>query len=500
MNAQKGGRGPALFRFDAGREMGGGHAMRCLGLAAALAEQGIDFRFATRRQAFETLPAIQARANRMIPVANDTEIEAADVKKAGADWLVVDHPAWDVTRYHSARSAGTRILAISDTPVALDCDIVVDTTADRSAAEYANLVPRGCAVLGGPAYAFLRPEFATLRKRSLAVKQEKRRHLRALVGFGATDPRGATLLALRALAEARPDASVDVVLGAAAPCLDDVRRIVAERASSITLHIDTNCVAELMAQADFAVGAAGITSWERCCLGLPAITIAQAGNQHPNAAALRRHGAAYILPDHAHVTGEELAAAVARISGCHDERHDMGRRAAALCDGLGARRVAQRMYPERASDGSPVCLRPATEADSATIFGWQTEPETRRYFRNPAAPSLCEHEAWYAARLSDPDTILSVVEHNGRAAGVLRLDSTGDGGWEVSILISQAFWRLGIGLAALRLGRRLLPFDTLHAEVHGDNIASRRLFAEAGYRFDGTGYVLDGAPQARTEA
>ena len=38
-------------------------------------------------------------------------------------------------------------------------------------------------------------------------------------------------------------------------------------------------MAELMAAADLAIGAGGSTTWERCCLGLPALSICVADNQ-----------------------------------------------------------------------------------------------------------------------------------------------------------------------------------------------------------------------------
>jgi UDP-2,4-diacetamido-2,4,6-trideoxy-beta-L-altropyranose hydrolase len=38
-------------------------------------------------------------------------------------------------------------------------------------------------------------------------------------------------------------------------------------------------MAEIMSKSDLCIGAAGSTSWERCCLGLPTITLAIADNQ-----------------------------------------------------------------------------------------------------------------------------------------------------------------------------------------------------------------------------
>src|SRR6185436_6987138 len=58
------------------------------------------------------------------------------------------------------------------------------------------------------------------------------------------------------------------------------------------LHIDTPAMAKLMVVADLAVGAGGTTTWERACLGVPAIVTAIADNQRDNVQALAETGAA----------------------------------------------------------------------------------------------------------------------------------------------------------------------------------------------------------------
>ena len=56
-----------------------------------------------------------------------------------------------------------------------------------------------------------------------------------------------------------------------------------------------NAVSEMglaLDKADLAIGAAGINSWERCCLGLPSLVVAIADNQLENTRNLVEAGAA----------------------------------------------------------------------------------------------------------------------------------------------------------------------------------------------------------------
>ena len=53
--------------------------------------------------------------------------------------------------------------------------------------------------------------------------------------------------------------------------------------------------------------------------------------------------------------------------------------------------------------------------------------------------------------------------------------------WYVSIYIDLGVASMGLGSAALKLGRRLLPNAILIAEVLDENIASRKVFEKNGY-------------------
>jgi spore coat polysaccharide biosynthesis predicted glycosyltransferase SpsG len=63
-----------------------------------------------------------------------------------------------------------------------------------------------------------------------------------------------------------------------------------------TVRVDVADMAQLMANSDLAIGAAGSTSWERCCMGLPTLMVVLADNQREGAAALDQCGSAKLIP------------------------------------------------------------------------------------------------------------------------------------------------------------------------------------------------------------
>jgi spore coat polysaccharide biosynthesis predicted glycosyltransferase SpsG len=97
----------------------------------------------------------------------------------------------------------------------------------------------------------------------------------------------------------------------------------------------------LTLEADLAVGAGGSTTWERCVLALPTLTLILADNQAPAARALAAAGVAPCLD----VAAPNFEAAFERevldLLENGDRRAALSAASAGVCDGLGAARVAE---------------------------------------------------------------------------------------------------------------------------------------------------------------
>ncbi len=71
------------------------------------------------------------------------------------------------------------------------------------------------------------------------------------------------------------DLHITVVMGGLAPYLESVKSKAITRPYTTEVKVDVGS----MANSDIAIGAAGATTWERCCLGLPALLFITANNQ-----------------------------------------------------------------------------------------------------------------------------------------------------------------------------------------------------------------------------
>jgi RimJ/RimL family protein N-acetyltransferase len=238
-------------------------------------------------------------------------------------------------------------------------------------------------------------------------------------------------------------------------------------------------MARLIAQADLMVCSAGSVSWERCCLGKPALMISTATNQANNLDSLTRKRTGISLGAPSRVAAHTLAALLQRLQDRMRLLRRMGRRAGLLVDGHGARRVASHMLRDH------VQLRPARLADAELVWPWRNAPVTRRHFFDPRPVLLAAHMAWWEAALVNSKRSLLIATIGDDAIGVLRLDQTADSSL-VSIYIDPR-------LSGLRLGERILAAGqawinskrpdnaTLRAEIMAANSASIHSFEAVGF-------------------
>jgi UDP-2,4-diacetamido-2,4,6-trideoxy-beta-L-altropyranose hydrolase len=478
-----------VFRCDASASIGGGHVMRCLALADVLRRDGAECWFASASESFAAVPALRKSGHRCIELRYTGDAgELHDAVPEGCDWLVVDHYDWSVVQETPCRPWAGKILVIDDLANREhDCDLLLDQTFGRATADYKDLVPANCDLIVDSQYALLRPEFAAARPTSLADRQFNGVN-NILVSMGLGDPLNATQTIIEGIIESRLALSVDVVLGPSAPGLSVVRKFVDHHRDVFSLHVATEDIAALMRKADLCFGAAGLTSWERCCLGLPTVLTVIAENQREICQNLTGSGAAIWLGLSEDLSPRIVADKLIEINEEPRELAEISRRSMAICDGRGINRVAMHIHPERATEDARIWLRPAIPNDVEVTYALQAQPGTRQFMRNPMLPTYEEHSAWFAARLRDPACLLSLIVRNGQeVVGSLRLDRLDVQSFEISVVIDPAFRGQGIGLAAISLAARLVPDAELWAEVLPGNDRSEALFTKAGFLPPGYG-------------
>jgi UDP-2,4-diacetamido-2,4,6-trideoxy-beta-L-altropyranose hydrolase len=479
-----------IFRCDASPQLGAGHVTRCVALAETFAGFGWRCVFCVGADTTAVFPRLASNEYEVnLTDGDDAAAVAGAVRGAASEAtiVVVDHYGLDRRFEEQCRSFAGRIVAFEDQDRRVhDCDVLIDAAAVLAAA-HASQAPSAARVLNGPAFAVVRSGFLKMRAASLQLRAGGSVE-NIVVSVGATDPNNITATILDAVRTTGWQTRVTVPIAGKAP---HVRTLAARR--DVDLVPDPADMAALLATADIAVGAAGVSAYERAVLGIPSVVLHVAENQRGISSLLTNAGAALDAGSPDDGLRDRVASLLAGLLGDRALRMQMSGSASELIDGRGALRVFVATSGRiSTAQGADVTLRLVEMDDGDWLLALQREPETRRHARNPAVPDVAEHRDWMKGMLASRDSLLAIVEAGGERAGMVRLDRRDDlqgvRRYEVSIAVAPSMHRRGVGLAALSLLRRLQPCAVFDATVKPENLASVALFESA--RFSKVGDTL----------
>lgn len=353
------------FRVDGARDIGAGHIMRCLTLANSLKSRGITCHFLTMPNMGPLEDAIRfaGHSAHSLVVECDDQIDdgtplfhshwlrhsqnadssacAQILAELKPIWLILDHYALDWRWQRNLTSFVHRQLSIDDlADRSFISDIHVDPNPlNREKIEEGGLLPNPCLKLIGCDYAVLRSEFLEVQRRV----ELRRTNLELLIMMGGVDHSNATSDILRLLLSNAHTLSwiseVTVVLGATALNRCEVQSLGSSLPCRFEVLQNPPNMAEVMANADLCIGAAGGSAWERCAVGLPSLLVILAENQKPIAHFLEEEGAALVVE---HLDTKSLLETLTVLYQ-PENRHSMRQRATALVDGRGTERVISTM-------------------------------------------------------------------------------------------------------------------------------------------------------------
>lgn len=493
------------FRVDVSAQIGTGHLMRCLTLADALKQRGTHIRIISRHMLEPFQGLLNAKGYEFVPLAHvargrdvnnlahshwlgasqaeDAQETAKALSDMDWDWLIVDHYALDAHWESALRPVVKRIFVIDDIADRQhDSDILLDQNfySDMNL-RYTGKVPPHCQLLLGPRYALLREEFREVREQ---IKPRIDQVGRVLIFFGGVDAENYTGKAVSAISGLHCALNVDVVIGAQHPARAEIEAACA--LYGYVCHVQTSNMSELMANADLAIGGGGVTTWERCCLGLPALVLCLADNQQKLIDDSARAGLLYAPVMECDVTSGLFHHLKALLEN-PGLRALISRNGMDAVDGSGTFRVLRKM------GCNSVQIRLASERDSENILTWRNHPAIRSVSREKQPIAAGDHELWMQNVLRDEgrDLLIGYWDEH-QPVGVVRFDMVGDCA-EVSIYVVPGLNGQGLGVELLESAEQWLYCNRpgvkhILANVLGDNASSHRLFNACGYTKDYTCY------------
>lgn len=330
-----------LFLADHGPGIGAGHLSRCAAIACELARRGRSVRIHLRSPD-PAASAAQCGESAVVvchPIATPLRELLDSLAEETDEGVLIDsyrlgaEPGLEVVR---ARGLALALIEDAPRPLAVPPDVLIDPTPGRVVEDWRHHAG-AAAVLTGTEHALLAPGLAATRPVRPPTARRDVRHI--VIAFGASDSRDASSLAVQAARMALPLARITVLATSMFPQRDRLRAL----CDGLGAEYLQDCrePGSVLAGADLAIGAAGVSALERACLGLAQGVIALVDRQIASCHAAVELGlATYFGPLEA-LDRDALAGQVAAFAGDVGARAAMAARGHAVIDGQGAWRVTE---------------------------------------------------------------------------------------------------------------------------------------------------------------
>jgi len=493
-----------VFRVDASMQIGTGHVMRCLTLAEELQNKAAEIYFICREMPGHLADFIRDKGHHVYLLSNDEindqqsrqdsdsylswlgvesqqdAIETGEVLKniEDVDWLVIDHYAIDEQWEAVQRDLVKKILVIDDLANRSHvCDVLLDQNFYHNfKTRYTGLLPDGCEQLLGPAYSLLRKEFRETRKKINRLNKEVKR---LFIFFGGVDASNMTERVLQAIINSDVEKiSIDAVIGKTNPHKQQIEKLCATN-KNIVLHIQIDDMARMIAQADLCIGSGGTVTWERCCLGLPAIAYSVAENQRQLLLDSAKAGLVYV-PDEDNPAAEDIVCDLKSMLHNSCLREHISQAGFAAVDGKGAVRVTNMML------ASGIAFRKADLSDMQKVYDWRNDVSVRKYSHNSEIIGFAQHQEWFKNVVKEPNRPILIGCIGNKELGVVRFDIS-DNVAEISIYLTPDRQGMGYGAGLISAGEKWLKnqfpnVNKINAEILTENRASSKIFETCGYK------------------
>lgn len=449
-----------IIRTDSSSTIGTGHVMRDLVLAKRdFADDHVIF--ATRNLPGNINHKIEAAGYEIVILPSDDIEDLAEIAKANnAKTIVIDHYSIGYEEERRLKEmTGCRLFVLDDTYEKHYCDILLNHNIYADPEHYKGLVPNNCELRCGCEYTLLRKEFIEAKKEKIDHPSltNPPRKLQVFIAMGGADTADLNIPILETL-KAFDEVTAHVVTTSANKNLDTLMRY-ARNEEHMTLHIDTNEIARVMARCDFAIVTPSVTLNEIFYMELPFIAIQTAENQKEMARFILKKGHPLIETFDKNALRKEIEAMLKYLQ----------------CELVDFTKLA--------------------ESEKREILEWRNHPDVRRWMLTKSPISWTDHLAFIETLNKREDRRYFLLKYRGEPLGVIDFTGIDRRKNAAAIGLYVRPGQRGLGQLLMRhilaYGFETLRLDTLIAEVFAENEKATRLYRRFGFEVTGE-KMIDG--------
>lgn len=477
-----------LIRADANTMIASGHIQRCLSIADAIAQEDVEVVFVSSE--VEAKQVLAGKKYRCIILENDYREKDNEIpllveliQKENADGILVD--SYEITNeylYELAKKCPLAYIATMKN-IEFSGDLLINYTQYSKQKyfeeKYSEMQKKGF-LLQGERYVPLRGEFQNISQRT-RKKIEK-----ILITTGGSDPDEMSFEILMECISHKKlqDMQYTVVVGNYFQHVDKLEELV-KRCSKVELKCNVKNMSELMKTHDMAVSAGGTTLFELCACGLPTVSFAMADNQIPMTTYFEEKGIIPYAGDERQNKVEVVQKVVNQFEYwiTHiDEINEMSMKMSSLVDGLGAKRIAEKIVDMMSDER----LKEACEKDKDLLLDWANEKKVREASFCSETITREQHEKWFQKVLNSNDILQFIFYKGNIPIGQIRLEKEQESAI-ISYSIAKEHRGKGYGKGMVEMLEKEVQKNhpeilELQAFVKKDNIASQKVFEGLGYQ------------------
>lgn len=501
------------IRVDASKNIGGGHFRRCLTLAKEAKKNGhivifistqltdediyllnknkisfknIFFEKDEKRISHSNLEYKQSLYKNWLklPILEDAKRTSNVLKQFQPNWIIFDHYGLGIEWVNKIRKShkNSFFLAIDDLDNRkLGSDFLLDQTSiiDKKR----NYQSPG--ILVGPKFALLSNEFNNLRKKSLQerfLRQSeafKGKVFNILISLGLYDNKKLLPILVNNLSKLE---NINIIVATSSDCqtLSELKKI-SKKYKKVSLILDTDNMAKLMVKADICIGASGMSMWERCCLGLPSLTITTANNQKKITKETSNLKISQELSIATARNQKKLTAIVSNLIKSPKKLQELSKNSFKICDGLGARKVVNFLEAK---------LKKVEIGDSKKLLSWRNKKFIRENSLNKKKIRKQDHNIWIENTQNAKEGIWLIYSEGNKEIGHCNAIYIDQKKVSWSFYIGEKNISPGCGVRMLVFFLKKLFFEEgiskIEAKIILDNQKSKKMHEDFGFILQST--------------
>jgi len=208
--------------------------------------------------------------------SNNIEEVIGLIKRYTVDTIVIDHYGIDYNYEKELKEkTGAMIFVLDDTYEKHHCDVLLNHNIYADPDKYRGQVPENCQIRCGAKYTLLRDEFKVIKMKRRDISEKE--ILTVFIAMGGADHSNKNIAILEVI-NMLDNINANVVTTIANRHLEELKAYAKDHIN-VSVHLNTDKIASLMNEADFAIVTPSVTLNEIMYLQLPFIAIETATNQ-----------------------------------------------------------------------------------------------------------------------------------------------------------------------------------------------------------------------------